>query len=182
MKEKIYQSQVLSGLTTENTKLNNFNSHFGTWQLYFFQTWSSSLKKWVVLEDSIEEVKSWWHKNVLNHISSIHCIVKKNRLQICTFSLWWCENQLQPVSSMNQIQIHCMNKEKNIQLPHKTFWKGPVAKPNVRTSVGWNSDVTSYIGHQYLCNWSQGFNTIFINSLQRSVVTKEWGDCKSQWQ
>ena len=27
---KIYQSQVLSGLTTENTKLNNFNSHFGT--------------------------------------------------------------------------------------------------------------------------------------------------------
>lgn len=34
-KRKIYQSQVLSGLTTENTKLNNFNSHFGTWQLYF---------------------------------------------------------------------------------------------------------------------------------------------------
>lgn len=33
--EKIYQSQVLSGLTTENTKLNNFNSHFGTRQLYF---------------------------------------------------------------------------------------------------------------------------------------------------
>ena len=29
VKEKIYQSQVLSGLTTENTKLNNFNSHFG---------------------------------------------------------------------------------------------------------------------------------------------------------
>lgn len=30
VKEKIYQSQVSSGLTTENTKLNTLNSHFAT--------------------------------------------------------------------------------------------------------------------------------------------------------